>query len=120
MFPSIDDCGGLSLAKGEPVDAEPVAIGRCWPGGRDRSASGPAYVRALLPIWLDERRHAVSAKTYKTDAALPRLVPTSLGALQVGAVTDRDVSRALIALARSGLAESSVKRFRDSLSGSCR
>ena len=58
----------------------------------------------------------MSAKTYKSDAALPRLVPTSLAALQVGAVTDREVSRALIALVRSGLAESSVKRFRDSLS----
>ena len=53
----------------------------------------------------------MSAKTYKSDAALPRLVPTSLAALQVGAVTDREVSRALIALVRSGLAESSVKRF---------
>ena len=57
-----------------------------------------------------------SAKTYKYDAALPRLVPTSLAALQIGAVTDREVSRALIGLVRSGLAESSVKRFRDSLS----
>ena len=84
-------------------------------GGIDPRAGRPT-VRALLPIWLDERRHAVSAKTYKSDAALPRLVPTSLAALQVGAVTDREVSRALIALVRSGLAESSVKRFRDSLS----
>ena len=84
-------------------------------GGIDPRAGRP-LVRTLLPVWLDERRHAVSAKTYKSDAALPRLVPTSLAALQVGAVTDREVSRALIALVRSGLAESSVKRFRDSLS----
>ncbi len=84
-------------------------------GGVDPRAGRPT-VRALLPIWLDERRHAVSAKTFKSDAALPRLVPTSLAALQVGAVTDREVSRALIALVRNGLAESSVKRFRDSLS----
>ena len=84
-------------------------------GGIDPRAGRPT-VRALLPIWLEERRHAVSAKTYKSDSALLRLVPTSLSALQVGAVTDREVSRALIALVRSGLAESSVKRFRDSLS----
>jgi integrase len=84
-------------------------------GGIDPRAGRP-LVRTLLPVWLDERRHAVSAKTYKSDAALPRLMPTSLSALQVGAVTDREVSRALIALVRSGLAESSVKRFRDSLS----
>ena len=50
------------------------------------------------------------------NAALPRLVPTSLAVMQVGAVTDREVSRVLIALVRGGLAESSVKRFRDSLS----
>lgn len=78
--------------------------------------AGRETVRRLLPIWLQERRHAVSAKTYTSDTALLRLVPTSLAVLQVGAVTDREVSRALIALVRSGLAESSVKRFRDSLS----
>jgi integrase len=84
-------------------------------GGIDPRAGRP-LVRTLLPVWLDERRHSVSAKTYKSDAALPRLMPTSLTALQIGAVTDREVSRALMALVRGGLAESSVKRFRDSLS----
>jgi hypothetical protein len=77
--------------------------------------AGPATVRTLLPVWLEERQYAVSAKTYKADAALPRLVPNSLAVMQVGAVTDREVSRVLIALVRGGLAESSVKRFRDSL-----
>jgi hypothetical protein len=61
-------------------------------------------------VWLDERWHAVSAKTYKSDAELPRLMPSSRTALQVGAVTDREVIRALIALVRGRLAESSVKR----------
>jgi hypothetical protein len=79
-------------------------------GGIDPRA-GRATVRTLLPIWLEERQHAVSAKTYKSDAALPRLVPTSLAVMQVRAVTDREVSRVLIALLRGGLAESSVKRF---------
>ena len=43
-------------------------------GGRDRS---PVLVGRRCgpspPIWLEERQHAVSAKTYKSDAALPRL-----------------------------------------------
>ena len=84
-------------------------------GGIDPRA-GRATVPTLLSIWLEERQHAVSAKTYKSDAAVPQLVPTSLAVMQVGAVTDREVSRVLIALVRGGLAESSVKRFRDSLS----
>ena len=78
--------------------------------------AGRATVRSLLPMWLQERRHSVSAKTDVSDAALVRLVPHSLAALSVNAVTDREVSRALIALTQSGLAESSVRRFRASLS----
>jgi hypothetical protein len=84
-------------------------------GGVDPRA-GRATVRILLPIWLDERKHSVSAKTYTADAALPRLVPTALGALSINAVTDREITRALTILTKSGLAESSVRRFRDSLS----
>lgn len=84
-------------------------------GGVDPRA-GRATVRSLLPMWLQERRHSVSAKTYVSDAALVRLVPHSLAALSVNAVTDREVSRALIALTQNGLAESSVRRFRASLS----
>jgi hypothetical protein len=84
-------------------------------GGVDPRA-GRATVRTLLPVWLDERKHSVSAKTYTADAALPRLVPTALGALSINAVTDREITRALIILTKSGLAESSVRRFRDSLS----
>ena len=84
-------------------------------GGVDPRA-GRRTVRILLPEWLAERQHAVSRKTYVADAALPRLVPTALAALQIGAVTDREVTRALIALNQSGLAEASVRRFRASLS----
>jgi integrase len=84
-------------------------------GGVDPRA-GRRTVRVLLPEWLKERQHAVSRKTYVADAALPRLVPPALAALQIGAVTDREVTRALIALNQSGLAESSVRRFRASLS----
>ncbi len=84
-------------------------------GGVDRKA-GRSTVRALIPVWLDERKHSVSAKTYVADAALVRLVPHSLAVLRIAAVSDREVARALMALSRSGLAEASVRRFRASLS----
>lgn len=84
-------------------------------GGVD-PRTGRRTVRVLLPEWLAEREHTVSSKTFTADASLPRLTPTSLAALQVGAVTDREVSRALVSLTRSGLAESSVRRYRASLS----
>ncbi len=84
-------------------------------GGVDPRA-GRRTVRVLVPEWLQEREHAVSRKTFVSDSALPRLMPPALSALQIGAVTDREVTRALIALNKSGLAESSVKRFRASLS----
>ena len=59
---------------------------------------------------------AVSHKTYVSDCSLPRLMPPALAALQIGAMTNREVARALNAVHRRGLAESSVKRFRASLS----
>jgi hypothetical protein len=37
-------------------------------GGVDPRA-GRVTVRTLLPVWLDERKHSVSAKTYTADAA---------------------------------------------------
>ena len=84
-------------------------------GGVDPRA-GKAQVRTLLPVWLEERADSVSAKTYVADSALPRLVPPALGALSVAAVTDREVTRTLVGPPRQGFAESSVKRFRASLS----
>jgi site-specific recombinase XerC len=78
--------------------------------------NGRATVRNLPAVWLDEQKHSVSAKTYMADAALPRLVPTALGVLSIKAVTDREITRALIILTKSGLGESSVRHFRDSLS----
>lgn len=84
-------------------------------GGVDARASRQT-VRALLGEWVEFRKGVVASKTATADAALVRLVPTSLAALSIGSVTDREVSRALVQLKRSGLAESSVKRFRASLS----
>ena len=81
-------------------------------------------MRVLLPEWLQEREHAVSRKTYVADAALLRLTPPALAALQIGAVTDREVIRALIALNRSGLggvvgASGSAPPCRRSSAGRC-
>ena len=104
---------GRSYVAGRTFDTKRAA--QALEGGVDPRA-GRATVRILLPIWLDERKHSVSAKTYTADAALPRLVPTALGALSINAVTDREITRALTILTKSGLAESSVRRFRDSLS----
>lgn len=84
-------------------------------GGVDPRA-GRSTVRTLLPVWLEERKDSVSAKTYIADAALVRLVPPQLAALSINAVTDREITRALIGLVRDGFAESSVRRFRASLS----
>lgn len=84
-------------------------------GGFDRRA-GQVTVRKALPMWLEERKTTVAPKTYIADAAVPRLTPTSLAALQIGSVTEREVSRALVALRRRGLAEKSVSRYRASLS----
>jgi len=78
--------------------------------------AGRRTLRVLLPEWLEQREHEVSRKTYVADAALARLTPPALVGLQIGVVTDREITRALVALNRSGLAESSVRRFRASLS----
>ncbi len=84
-------------------------------GGVDPRA-GRQRVQPLLVEWLELRSYTVSAKTYKSDRALLRLVPTGLQALQVSAVSEREVARSFESLIRSGLRESSVTRYRASLS----
>jgi integrase len=46
----------------------------------------------------------------------PRAGRATVRTLSINAVTDREITRALMILTKSGLAESSVRRFRDSLS----
>jgi integrase len=112
---------GRNFAAGKTFDSKREA--QAWlareraaiAGGVDPRA-GRASVRSLLPEWLEERKDSVSAKTYISDKALLRLVPPALGAMSIKAVTDREVSRALLTLTRQGLAQSSVRRFRASLS----
>jgi integrase len=55
-------------------------------------------------------------KTHRTDQDLERLMPTSMLALQVSAVSGREVARSFESLLASGLSESSVVRYRASLS----
>ncbi|MGL5823843.1 MAG: tyrosine-type recombinase/integrase [Nocardioides sp.] len=84
-------------------------------GGIDPRA-GRVPMRKAVTDWLGERESTVAKKTYVADAAVLRLMPNWLAAMQLGAVSDREVSRALVALTKAGLVETSVKRFRASLS----
>ena len=59
---------------------------------------------------------SVAAKTYRTDQALQRLVPTGLQAMQVAAVSEREAARSFETLIQHGLSERSVVRYRASLS----
>src|SRR5664279_713042 len=84
-------------------------------GGVDPVA-GRQRTRVVLEQWLQVRSFTVSAKTYRSDRALLRLIPTSLQSLQVSAVSEREVARSFETLIRSGLREASVSRYRASLS----
>lgn len=84
-------------------------------GGIDPRAAR-RLLRALLEEWLAIRRFTVAAKTYQTDLALQRLIPTSMQAMQIGAVSEREVARSFETLIKQGLSERSVVRYRASLS----
>lgn len=84
-------------------------------GGVDPRA-GKATVRALLPQWLETREASVAVTTYNTDRYMVDAVPAWLLARSVGSLTDREVQRSLVEYARAGHAQSSVTRFRASLS----
>lgn len=84
-------------------------------GGIDPRA-GRQRLRPLLEQWLQVREVTVAVKTRQSDAALLRSMPTSLQALHVSAVSSREVARSFETLLRSGLSESSVVRYRASLS----
>lgn len=84
-------------------------------GGVD-PRSGRRLLRELLREWLRIREFTVAAKTYRTDQALQRLTPTSMLAMQVAAVSEREVARSYETLIQGGLSERSVVRYRASLS----
>jgi integrase len=98
-------------------------------GGIDPRA-GKERVRSALDRWLEVRRVTVARKTYKADADLRRLIPTSMQNLQLSAVSDREVTRSFEKLltaappraknargrAPQRLTSASVVRYRASLS----
>jgi hypothetical protein len=97
-----------------------------WPSGCALPAEDRARIRSEVARDFFRAQHGrdpldgrvlyAASETYIADAAVPRLLPTAVAALSVGAVTDREISRALVVLTQQGLAESSVRRFRASLS----
>lgn len=78
--------------------------------------AGRQRVRALLTPWLESRQALVSANTYRADADLERVLPASLLAVQVAAVTDREIARCFEHWISTGLSENSAVRHRASLS----
>ncbi len=78
--------------------------------------AGQQRVRTLLEPWLVSRRTSVSANTYRIDADLERVLPTSLLALQVASVGEREIARCFEYWISGGLAERTAVRYRASLS----
>jgi integrase len=84
-------------------------------GGVDPRA-GRQRVGILLEQWLEVRRVTVATKTFRVDQSLMRLVPTGMQAINIAAVSRREVARSFDQLLGSGLSERSVVRYRASLS----
>lgn len=87
-------------------------------GGVD-PRSGRQRVKDVLENWLEVRRTTVATKTLQRDRDLRRLMPPSLQAMRLSAVSEREVARSFETLLGRGLAESSVVRYRASLSAFC-
>ena len=84
-------------------------------GGVDPRA-GKRRVRELVAEWLPIRERTVAVKTYRADQDVARLTPTSVLNMQVASISEREVARVFERLLADGLAESSVVRYRASLS----
>lgn len=84
-------------------------------GGIDPRA-GRERMRLAVTRWLEVRRTTVAPKTYRADLDVARLTPTNMLALHLSAISEREVSRTFVQLLASGLVESSVVRYRASLS----
>ncbi|MDR7313603.1 integrase [Nocardioides luteus] len=84
-------------------------------GGVDPRA-GKRRVRDLIDEWLPIRANTVAPKTYRADQDVKRLTPTNVLNMQVASVSDREIARVFERLLADDLAESSVVRYRASLS----
>lgn len=93
------------------LDREQAALA----GGLDPRA-GKERVAAAVERWLKIREKTVAPTTYRADANMNRLMPPSLANIQLGVVSGREVARTFEVLISDGLEESSVNRYRASLS----
>src|ERR1700710_1352295 len=84
-------------------------------GGVDPVA-GRQRTKVVLEQWLQVRSFTVSAKTYRSDQALRRLMPTSLPAFAGSGGSGGGAPRSFERRTGSGLGEGSVVRSRASLS----
>ena len=84
-------------------------------GGVDPRA-GKERVRDAVQRWLVIRSTTVAQKTYRADQDVERLTTASVLNLHLSAVSGREVARVFEHLLASGLVESSVVRYRASLS----
>lgn len=84
-------------------------------GGIDPPA-GKERVRPVLDRWLTIRKTTVATKTYRADVDLRRLMPTSMQNVHLSAISEREVARSFEVLLARGLVDSSVVRYRASLS----
>ncbi len=84
-------------------------------GGVDPRA-GKERVRDAVQRWLVIRSTTVAQKSYRADQDVERLTTASVLNLHLSAVSGREVARVFEHLLASGLVESSVVRYRASLS----
>lgn len=84
-------------------------------GGIDPRA-GKERLKLVLDRWLAVRKITVAKNTYTADADLRRLMPTSMQNVHLSAISEREVARSFETLLAGGLADSSVRRYRASLS----
>ena len=83
-------------------------------GDLDPSA-GTMTVERVMVLWLRHRRTSVTRNAFFTDRAVLRLSPLALRQLRINAVTERGVSRVLVALKRHGIDEPRVRQYSASL-----
>lgn len=83
-------------------------------GGLDVKA-GKATIKALLPLWLEHRGHAVAPKTHSSDKELVRALTPGLKARSVASVKTADINTWLLHLHRKGYASSTIARRRTAL-----
>ena len=89
---------GRNFVAGRTFDTQREAKARL---ARERAAldgsvdprAGRERMREAVGRWLEIRRTTVAVKTHRSDKDVARLTPTSMLALQLSAISEREVSR---------------------------